>query len=92
MFNFFSEIKKELKISFAEGDYNIVVTSGKAVYAEGTKGLVKLSKEQIMFKVKDKIISVFGSELQLKEMGNQTICIAGNIDKIEANWIEIQIF
>ena len=45
-----------------------------------------------MFKVKGKIISVFGSELQLKEMGNQTICIAGNIDKIEANWIEIQIF
>lgn len=92
MFNFFSEIKKELKIPFAEGDYNIVVTSGKAVYAEGTKGLVMLSKEQIMFKVKDKIISVFGSELKLKEMGNQTICIAGNIDKIEANWIEIQIF
>lgn len=83
MFNFFSEIKKELKIPNSDGDYNLVLTSGKALYAEGTKGLILLSTEQVMFRVKGKIISVFGKNLKLKEMGNQTICIVGEIEKIE---------
>lgn len=83
MFNFFSEIKKELKIPSLEEDYNLILTSGKALYAEGAKGLVLLSENQIMFRVKGKIISVFGKNMKLKEMGNQTICIVGEIEKIE---------
>ena len=52
MFNFFSEIKKELKLPKFEDEYNIVNLNGRAVYIEGHKGLVSLSKEMIRLKVK----------------------------------------
>ncbi len=85
MFNFFSEIKKELKIPEIEGSYNIVNINGKAVYIEGQNGLVNLSDSLVMVKVKGKIVSVSGKNLKLKEISISTISIAGEIDKIEVN-------
>ena len=66
MFNFFSEIKKELKLPALEGQYQLVDIGGKAVYVEGHKGLVMLSESIVVFKTKSKIISVSGKELKLK--------------------------
>ena len=85
MFNFFSEIKKELKLPNIDGGYNIVNINGNAVYVEGQKGLVSLSDSQIIFKVKNKIITVLGSNLSLKEMSLETLSIVGVINKIEVN-------
>lgn len=83
MFNFFSEIKKELRLPSFEGEYNIVNMSGKAVYAEGQKGLLMLSDDQVMFKVKNKIVSIYGKKLKLKDMTSQTLCVVGEIERIE---------
>lgn len=83
MFNFFQEIKKELKLPEIDGSYNIVNINGKAVYVEGQKGLVSLSDNLVMFKVKSKIVNVYGSNLKLKELSSQTLSIVGEIDKIE---------
>ena len=83
MFNFFSEIKKELKLQDFEGGYNIVNLNGKAIYIEGQKGLISLSDAQIMVKVKEKIISVIGNDLKLKEITKETISIIGEITKTE---------
>lgn len=85
MFNFFSEIKKELKLPDIDGGYNIVNINGNAVYVEGQRGLVSLSDSQIIFKVKNKIITVLGSNLFLKEMSLETLSIVGVINKIEVN-------
>ena len=83
MFNFLGEIKKELKLPEIDGSYNLVNVNGKALYAEGQRGLVSLSENLVMFKVKGKIVSVFGSNLKLKELSSQTLSIVGEIEKIE---------
>ena len=82
MFNFFSEIKNELKLPSFEEGYNLVNINGKAVYIEGHKGLVSLSDELVRFKVKDKIISVTGEELKLKILSSVTLSITGEIKSI----------
>ena len=83
MFNFFDEIKKDLKIEAS--DYQMVNVSGKGLYVEGQKGLLNLSSELVMFKTKNKIISVFGSGLKLKTLSSSTISILGEIKTIEIN-------
>lgn len=83
MFNFLGEIKKELKLPEIDGGYTIININGKAVYVEGQKGLVTLSETIVMFKVKGKIVSVFGEKLKLKELSNEVISIVGEISKIE---------
>ena len=83
MFNFFWEIKKELKLPELSGEYNIVNLSGKALYVEGHKGLLALSEEKIMFKVKGKIVVVLGKDLKIKEMTKEILSLVGEIEKIE---------
>lgn len=85
MFNFFSEIKKELKLPKFEDEYNIVNLNGRAVYIEGHKGLVSLSKEMIRLKVKNKVITITGKELKLKIMSSITLNICGEIENISVN-------
>ncbi len=82
MFNFFSEIKKDLQLPDFDGGYNIININGKAVYIEGHKGLVSLAEDLVRFKVKDKIISVKGKELKLKILSSVTLSIAGEIEEI----------
>ncbi|MBO4412741.1 MAG: hypothetical protein J5779_01865 [Clostridia bacterium] len=83
MFNFFAEIKKDLKLESA--DYQMVNVSGKGLYVEGQKGLLNLSSELVMFKTKNKIISVYGKNLKLKTLSSSTISILGEITTIEIN-------
>lgn len=85
MFNFFGEIKKELKLTKVDEDYQCVFIGGKALYVEGHKGLVTLSPELIMFKTKKKIISVSGANLQLKILSKSTLSVLGEIEHIEIN-------
>lgn len=85
MFNFFSEIKNELKLPNFDGGYNLVNINGKAIYVEGHKGLVSLSEETVRFKVKDKIISVEGEFLKLKILSSVTLSITGEINSISIN-------
>ena len=84
MFNFFGEIKKELKLSKVD-DYQCVFVGGKALYVEGHKGLVTLSGELVVFKTKNKIISVSGTNLQLKILSKSTLSVLGEIEHIEVN-------
>lgn len=85
MFNFFSEIKKELKLSNLDSDYQMVNISGKILYVEGHKGLVNLSNEMVMFKTKNKIISVSGSNLKLNILSETTLSVTGEIESVEIN-------
>ena len=86
MFNFFDEIKNKVsKIDTTLlGEYTIVNISGKILYVEGHKGLTTLSKELIIFKVKNGRVVIEGKELILDELSENTLKIVGNIKKVEA--------
>ncbi len=85
MFNFFNEIKENLKnpkgLEF--NSFNIINLSGHLLYVEGHIGLVTLSKELISFKIKGGVIIVEGSDMILSELSENTIKICGNIKKVE---------
>ncbi len=84
MFNFFDEIKKNVKSIEPLNSYNLVNISGKILYVEGHKGLTTLSKEIIAFKVKNGRIVVEGKNLILNELTENTMKIVGEIVKVEA--------
>lgn len=81
MFNFFNEIKGNLKSNF--DSFNLINISGGLLYVEGHLGLVTLSKELISFKVKGGVIMVEGSDMILAELNENTIKITGKIKKVE---------
>ncbi len=85
MFNFFNEVKQNLKNSqgLELNGFNIINLSGHLLYVEGHLGLVTLSKELISFKVKNAVIMVEGSDMILSELSDNTIKIAGKIKKVE---------
>lgn len=85
MFNFFGEIKENLKNTnkIDLDNFNLINISGKILYVEGHFGLVTLSKETISFKVKNAVIIVDGSEMILSELSENTLKITGKIKKVE---------
>lgn len=85
MFNFFGEIKENLKNAnkINLDNFNLINISGKVLYVEGHLGLVTLSKEMISFKVKNAVIVVDGSEMILSELSENTLKITGEIKKVE---------
>lgn len=84
MFNFFDEIKNKLCIKEdAVGAYNIINISGRALYAEGHKGIVILSSEKIVFKLKFGCMHVVGRDLILAELNQNSLYISGEILKTE---------
>ena len=84
MFNFFSEIKKNIKNNEILGEYNLINISGQVLYVEGHKGITFISKEVISFKVKNGRINVEGKNLNLSELADSVLKIVGEIQKIEA--------
>lgn len=84
MFNFFGELKNNVKELNKLGNFNIINISNKIIYAEGHKGLVTLSKDVIAFKIKGGRIVIEGSDMFLMELTENTIKISGNIKKVES--------
>ncbi len=84
MFNFFEELKKNIKELNKLDNFNIINLSNKIIYAEGHRGLVTLSKDVIVFKVKGGRVVVEGSDMFLVELTENTIKISGNIKKLES--------
>ena len=85
MFNFFNEIKENLKNpkGLDLNGFNIINLSGHLLYVEGHLGLITLSKELISFKVKKAVIMVEGKDMILSELSEGTIKICGQILKVE---------
>ena len=83
MFNFFDEIKNNLKKSDLMPSFNLINLSGKILYVEGHYGLTILSPSMIAFKIKKGRIVVEGDSLFLSELSQNTLKIEGNIKKIE---------
>lgn len=84
MFNFFGELKNNVKDLNKLENFNIINISNKIIYAEGHKGLVTLSKDVITFKIKGGRIVIEGSDMFLMELTENTIKISGTIKKVES--------
>lgn len=84
MFNFFEELKKDIKETDKLENFNIINISNRIIYAEGHRGLVTLSKEVVSFKIKGGIVVVEGKDLFLLELSENTIKISGKIKKVES--------
>lgn len=84
MFSFFEGLKKEFKLdNMSFGKFNVVLVSNNFLYIEGHKGLLKLSQENVSFKVKGGAVVVKGSDLKLKELTLKTVAITGKIHSFE---------
>lgn len=84
MFNFFNDLKKEYSLkNEIVSDFNVVMMSGKFVYIEGQKGLLKLSSENVSVKVKGGVVCVLGKDLKISEMTGKTLAVSGSISSVE---------
>ena len=85
MFNFFKEIKENLR-NVKDLDltgFKIINLSGNFLYIEGHLGLLNLSKENISVKLKHGAICIDGQNLTIEELGENTLKISGKITKVE---------
>lgn len=84
MFNFFASLQKEFKLpKEIFGRYNIVLISGSFLYLEGHRGILKLSQENITFRIKGGVVVILGSNMMIKELTKSTAAITGNIKTFE---------
>ena len=83
MFNFFSEIKRNVNKTINAEIFNLINVSGQILYLEGHKGLLSLSKDIISVKVKDAVLIIEGEDMILSELSENTVKICGKIKKVE---------
>jgi len=84
IFNYFGELIKELNLSEnIFKSYNLINISGNLLYVEGHTGVILISTEKIVFKVKNGTIEVKGKNLFLKTLSQNTMAIQGKIYKVE---------
>lgn len=85
MFNFFNELVADFGFENEfVNSFNLINMSNKFIYVEGQKGVVSITSDVITFRIKKGVISVFGQNLTLKRITATTLCIEGNIKKIES--------
>ena len=78
MFNFFGEIKKDLKVD----EFHIINISNRILYVEGHRGIKMLTKSLVVFRVKNGSVEVEGEGLNLSELTENTLKISGEIKRI----------
>lgn len=82
-FNFFSEIRRELKIDTNSiGDSQIVIMGFSAIYIEGIVAIQKCESDNIRIKIKKTTIDVNGDKLFLKELTKTSVLISGKIEGV----------
>lgn len=87
MFNFFNEIKSKFKgMQDVVLPYQSVMLGNFLLYVEGFSSLITYTKKTIVFKVKSGVLTIFGKDLQIKEMSPSTITITGTISQVEYIW------
>ena len=84
MFNFFDELKNKFNsISNNICPYQMVMMGDYLLYVEGGITIMTLTTTNIVFKVKNRVFTICGCGLCLKEITTDTITITGKINQIE---------
>ncbi|MBQ7884719.1 MAG: hypothetical protein IJ318_01315 [Clostridia bacterium] len=84
MFNFFDSLKQKYQGCLNRlAPEQCVMLGDYLFYVEGFAGIITLSSTAVVFRVKNGVISVFGSDLSILEMTPSTITINGKIKQVE---------
>lgn len=84
MFSFFESLKKEFNLPKQMlGVFQVVMISQEFMYIEGHKGILKMSEDNMTFRVKNGVLVVLGQNLILKELTSTTVAIMGKIKQFE---------
>ena len=87
MFNFFNSLKQKYKVLTDKiSPEQCVMLGDYLLYVEGFTGIVTLSQEAVVFRVKSGVMSVFGNNLSIKEISPNTITVCGKIKQVERVW------
>jgi sporulation protein YqfC len=64
-------------------DYSVAVFGNGALAAEGIKAVASFSAEEIRLSVKRGVVTVYGANLEISELGGGCAYIKGRLSKIE---------
>lgn len=67
------------------GGFKFSVFSGKFVVLEGHTGIKKYEKTEIIFKIKNRYIKIFGDGLFIKQMTKSFAVVSGDIYSCEVS-------
>ena len=71
---------KYLQTSF--NDYRYYVLAGQAVYLEGHAGVVSFNTDNVIFRLKKKLLTVSGKNLCIAEFDKTTAVIVGEVESV----------
>lgn len=85
MFKFFNEVIADFGLeNEVVNSFNIINMSNKLIYIEGHKGVISINSDVISVRVKKGAVCIYGKNLILKKISGTTLCINGEIKKIES--------
>lgn len=84
MQGYLDELSKIIKMPINEiyKEYKIIYIGGRIVEILNFIKILCYSNEQIALKVKNNVINIEGSKLNIKELSKKDIVVGGNINKI----------
>lgn len=87
MFSFLEDIyaMSGLNAGILNAAFRLINLNNKCIYVEGNIRLKSISAEEIKVDLKKKNLAIFGSNLKIKNMTNDTIIIVGDIESMECN-------
>lgn len=85
MFKFFEDISKLVGLDEKEyvGGYKIINFDGRAVYIEGYRSLMSISKEEVVLKLKKGRLKVIGKDIVIKDLNEGVLVVYGKITSVE---------
>lgn len=73
----FRGIKQDLLEPF---EYNLVVKNGIVAYLDGFSKIISISSEQMLFRLKNKILKVVGKDLKIEKLEEFSCVISGKME------------
>ncbi len=80
---FLNDFDFKTKTATKNNAFKYVNFNNEVFYLQNFKDLISFSSECIIIKLFEGEISIFGSDLKIKEISHRFICVSGKIVKIE---------
>jgi|LGVE01.1.fsa_nt_gb sporulation protein YqfC len=85
MFNFLNEFTEQIGSTpmGAVTTYKYVNLGGNLIYVQGYRDILAFSDVEIVLKLKNGELKIFGSELNIKDLNINSVTISGKISGVE---------
>lgn len=87
MNSFFEDTLSKIGIPIEDYGARITIFGFKGIHIEGHKGLIDYTDSEIVFRVKNKTVYIYGERLAINEISPDEIFVKGNIKSIGAEKI-----